>query len=151
MNDWRNVLIAVDDTPTSENTLKYTADILGKLEATRICLLHIYPEPPPGYYSSGKSLDDYRQEKEEKAAPFIHRAKEILQQAGIDTKSIFTMDSMADHATISQAILDIQTEGKYGTIIVGKRGVSKAEEFLFGSISSALVHHSKDCTVWVVG
>jgi len=53
--------------------------------------------------------------------------------------------------TISQAILDTQTEGKYGTIIVGKRGVSKAEEFLFGSISSALVHNSKNCTVWVVG
>ena len=151
MNDWRNVLIAVDDTPTSENALKYTAAILGKLEATRICLLHIYPEPPPGLYSSGKSLDDYRQEKEKKAAPFILRAKEILQQAGIDTKSILTLDHMADHATISQAILDIQTDGKYGTIIVGKRGVSKAEEFLFGSISSALVHNSKDCTVWVVG
>jgi len=151
MNDWRNVLIAVDDTATSENALKYTAAIIGKLEATRICLLHIYPEPPPGYYSSGKSLDDYRQEKEKRAVVFISRAKDILLQAGIDEQSIISMYHMADHATISQAILAIQTEGKYGTIIVGKRGVSKAEEFLFGSISSALVHHSKDCTVWVVG
>ncbi len=151
MNDWKNVLIAVDDTPTSENALKYTADIIDKLKATRICLLHIYPEPPPGYYSSGKSLDDYRQEKETKATAFIHRAKDILLQSGIEAQSIITMYHMADHATISQAILDIQTEGEYGTIIVGKRGVSKAEEFLFGSISSALVHHSKDCTVWVVG
>ena len=151
MNDWRNVLIAVDDTPTSENALKYTADIIGKLEATRICLLHIYPEPPPGYYSSGKSLDEYRQEKEAGAAAFIQRATDILLQSGINPQSIITMFHMADHATISQAILDIQTEGGYGTVIVGKRGVSKAEEFLFGSISSALVHNSKDCAVWVVG
>ncbi len=151
MNDWRNVLIAVDDTPTSENAITYTADIIGKLEAAQVCLLHIYPEPPPGYYSSGKSLDDYRREKEEKAAGFIKRAKDILLQSGITRQSIITMFHMADHATISQAILDIQTEGGYGTVIVGKRGVSKAEEFLFGSISSALVHHSKDCTVWVVG
>ena len=151
MNDWRNVLIAVDDTPTSENALKYSADILGKLEATRICLLHIYPEPPPGYYRSGKSLDDYKREKEQQAAVFIERARDMLHQAGINSESIITMDRMADHATISQTILDAQTEGKYGTIIVGKRGVSKAEEFLFGSISSSLVHNSKDCTVWVVG
>jgi nucleotide-binding universal stress UspA family protein len=151
MNDWRNVLIAVDDTPTSENALKYTADIIGKLEAAQVCLLHIYPEPPPGYYSSGKSLDDYRREKEDKAAIFIQRAEDILLQAGIDGQSVITMFHMADHATISQAILNIQTENGYGTVIVGKRGVSKAEEFLFGSISSALVHHSKDCTVWVVG
>jgi nucleotide-binding universal stress UspA family protein len=151
MNDWRNVLVAVDDTPTAENALKYAADILGKLEVTRICLLHIYPEPPPGYYRSGKSLNDYRQEKEEKAAHFIQKNQVILQEAGIDKQLITTMYRLADHATISQAILDTQTEGKYGTIIVGKRGVSKAEEFLFGSISSALVHNSKDCTVWVVG
>ncbi len=57
---------------------------------------------------------------------------------------------MADHATISQTILETQTVGKYGTIIVAKRGVSKAEEFLFGSISSSLIHKSKDCAVWVV-
>jgi len=151
MNDWRNVLIAVHDTPTSENALKCTADIIGKLEAAQVCLLHIYPEPPPGYYNSGKSLDEYRGEKEDKAAVFLGRAKEILLQAGIDEQAIITMFHMADHATISQAILDIQTEGGCGTVIVGKRGVSKAEEFLFGSISSGLVHHSTNCTVWVVG
>ncbi len=151
MNDWKNVLIAVDDTTTSENALKYTADIIGKLEAARICLLHIYPEPPPDYYGSGRSLDDYRQEKEERAAVFLNRAENILLESGIDGQSIISMYHMADHSTISQAILAIQTAGKYGTVIVGKRGVSKAEEFLFGSISSSLVHHSKDCTVWVVG
>ena len=30
------------------------------------------------------------------------------------------------------------------------RGVSKAEEFLFGSVSNKIIHHAKDCTVWVV-
>ena len=31
------------------------------------------------------------------------------------------------------------------------RGIPKAEEFLFGSISSALVHTGRDVAVWVVG
>ena len=151
MNECKNVLIAVDDTPTSDNALHYAADILGNLPDTRICLLHIYPEPPPDYYRNGGSLADYQQEKEDKAAVFISRAEQKLFQAGIAEHAITTLFKMADHATISQAILAIQEAGGYGTIIVAKRGVSKAEEFLFGSISSALVHHSKDCSVWVVG
>jgi nucleotide-binding universal stress UspA family protein len=151
MNEWKKVLIAVDDTPTSENALQYAADILGKLADTRICLLHIYPEPPPDYYRTGGSLDDYQQEKEKKAAVFISRAEKKLILAGIAAQAITSMFRMADHATISQAILETQEREGYGTIIVAKRGVSKAEEFLFGSISSALVHHCRDCSVWVVG
>ena len=151
MNNQKKFLIAINDTVTSDNALNYAAEILGSLVATEICLLHIYPEPPPDYYRSGKSLDDYKQDKEGAATGFIQRVRDILQTAGIEEQSIISMFRMADHATISQTILDTQTEGEYGTVIVGKRGVSKAEEFLFGSISSALIHNSKDCAVWVVG
>jgi nucleotide-binding universal stress UspA family protein len=41
--------------------------------------------------------------------------------------------------------------GGYGTIVVGRRGISKAEQFLFGSVSNKIVQNAKDCTVWVVG
>ena len=58
---------------------------------------------------------------------------------------------MAEGKTISAAILDMQVREHYGTIVVGKRGIPKAEEFLFGSISSALVHTGRDVAVWVVG
>ena len=39
----------------------------------------------------------------------------------------------------------------FGTVVTGKRGVSKAEEFLFGSISNALARHARDFTAWIVG
>jgi len=70
---------------------------------------------------------------------------------GINRNDMTRDIRMAEHATISESIMAVQEEGKFGTIVVGKRGVSKAEEFLFGSISNALVHHTRDCTVWVVG
>ena len=49
-----------------------------------------------------------------------------------------------------EARVEQEQEG-YGTIVVGKRGIPKAEEFLFGSISSALIHTGKDIAVWVIG
>ncbi len=151
MMDWKKILVAVDDTPTSEKALNYAGSIVGNLSGVSLCLLHIYPEPPPNYYSSGKSLDQYREEKEQVAGKIFSKAKDILNGYGIEAQSISSECRMADHETISQTILDVQGEKAFGTIVVGKRGVSKAEEFLFGSISNALIHHSRDIAVWVVG
>jgi len=151
MNDWKNVLIAVDDTPTSDKGLEYAGHTIGKLEGVQVCLLHIYPEPPPDYYSSGGSLTDYKQQQQKAASTLLNRAASMLTDFGIREEAIRRDIRMAEQTTISQAILAVQEEGLFGTVVVGKRGLSKAEEFLFGSISNALVHHNRNCTVWVVG
>jgi nucleotide-binding universal stress UspA family protein len=151
MNDWKKVLITVDDTPTSDKGLEYAGKIIGHLKDIHICLLHVYPEPPPDYYRTGGSLDTYKKQREEQAAGLLERDIAILGAAGISEENISREIRMAEQTTISDAILSVQRDGGFGTVVVGKRGVSKAEEFLFGSISNALVHHSRDCTVWVVG
>ncbi len=151
MNDWKNVLIAVADTPTSNKGLEYAANILGQLEGVQICLLHIYPEPPPDYYSSGGSLTDYQEQQHKTASALLDQSAAMLIDFGLPEQAISRDIRMAEQKTISQAILGVQEEGNFGTVVVGKRGLSKAEEFLFGSISNALVHHTRNCTVWVVG
>jgi len=151
MNDWKNVLIAVADTPTSNKGLEYAANILGQLEGVQISLLHIYPEPPPDYYSSGGSLTDYQEQQHKTASALLDQSAAMLIDFGLPEQAIRRDIRMAEQKTISQTILGVQEEGKFGTVVVGKRGLSKAEEFLFGSISNALVHHTHNCTVWVVG
>lgn len=151
MNDWKKVLIAVDDTPTSDRGLTYAGNILGKLDDVQICLIHIYPEPPPDYYQKGGSLSDYKKQREEQGAALFKRTAGILKGFGIQERAISQDIRMAEETTISKALLAAQEVGEFGTMVVGKRGVSKAEEFLFGSISNALVHHTHDCTVWVIG
>ncbi len=151
MHDWKNMLLAVDDTPTSRKAVQYTADIVANLQGVRICLLHIYPEPPPDYYRQGRTLDQYRQENDARAERIFREATGLLAGRGVPAEAIRTRSRLAEQQTISQTIMAVQAEEKAGTVVVGKRGVSKAEEFLFGSISSALIHQSRDFTVWVVG
>lgn len=151
MMDWRKILVAVDNTPTSEKALRYTGNIVGHLPEVSLYLLHVYPEPPPDYYRSGKTLDEYKRENKRQAQEIFNKAVSVLNNCGIEKQAITSECRMAIQKTISQTILDIQIQGGYGTVVVGKRGVSKAEEFLFGSISNALVHHSKDVAIWVVG
>jgi nucleotide-binding universal stress UspA family protein len=151
MANWDKILIAVDKTATAMNAVKYVGTLIDTLKPPHISLLYVYPEPPPNFYQTGGLLPDYEKEKKELANQIFDDSRVILKECGIEPENIDAVTRMASGETISQAILDVQQEGGFGTVVVGKRGVSKAEEFLFGSISNALVHSSGSFTVWVVG
>ena len=151
MKSWDKILIGVDKTKTAMHAVRYVGTIIRSLKPPKITLLYVYPEPPPNFYQKGGLLPDYEKEKKAVAEDVFSESRAILSECKIDPDNIDTITQMASGETISQTILDVQQEGDYGTVVVGKRGVSRAEEFLFGSISNALVHSSGDFTVWVVG
>lgn len=151
MANWNRFLIAVDKSETSMRAVRYVGYMAAGLAGAHICLLHVYPEPPPDFYVQGGRLDRYQMLREERAEMFLTDALTILEAAGIDGKNISQRVCMAEGRTISEVVLEIREEGQYGTVVAGKRGVSKAEEFLFGSISNALARHCRDFTAWIVG
>jgi nucleotide-binding universal stress UspA family protein len=58
---------------------------------------------------------------------------------------------LEDRAThVGRSILKIARDGGYGSIIIGRRGISRAKQFLFGSVSNKVVQQSKNMAVWVV-
>ncbi len=50
----------------------------------------------------------------------------------------------------SDAIVKEAEDGGYGTIIVGRRGLSKIEAFFMGRVGHKVVYGGKKFTVWVV-
>lgn len=151
MAQWEKILVAVDEGETSLRALRYVARMTAAMPEVSICLLHIYPEPPPDFYPSGGVLEVYRAEKEKRAEMIFAQSEVVLLEAGIQPGAIRKAIHPAVGKTISQMVLEMQREGDFGTVVVGKRGVSKAEEFLFGSISNALARYSSRFTTWVVG
>ena len=47
-------------------------------------------------------------------------------------------------------IVDQARRGGYGTIVVGRKGVTRVEEFFMGRVSSKVLQLAKDMAVWVV-
>lgn len=148
--NFRKLLLAVNDTDVSMKAVKHVGEMCAGLEQIEICLLHVTLEAPPNYHLEGHGYDEYVSAQNEKAQKVFAEAMTILSQHNIKTVDIKTKTHIsAKGETICQAILKEQAEGAYGTVVLGKRGVSRAEEFLFGSISNAVV---QKCTfaVWVV-
>lgn len=151
MTNWQRILLAVDGSKTSVRAVQYVSKIAPLMSDVEICILHVYPEPPPDYYTEGGRLDSYRALREERAKEMLDEAAALLVAAGVAESRLGRRVSMAEGRTISEVVLEVQAEGDFGTVVTGKRGVSKAEEFLFGSISNALARHSKNFTSWIVG
>ena len=151
MADWNNILIAVDEMESSLRAVRYVSQIVQKVNEVSICLLHIYPEPPPDFHLKGGILEDYQAQRIVRAEHIFRRCLEILIEAKITREAIYCTTNMAEGKTISDTLLEVRQKGDFGTVVTGKRGVSKAEEFLFGSISNTLARHCNDFTSWIVG
>jgi nucleotide-binding universal stress UspA family protein len=52
--------------------------------------------------------------------------------------------------SIADAILEEQYKLKSCIIVVGRRGISHKEEFIFGSTSNKILHHAQHCAVMVI-
>ena len=62
----------------------------------------------------------------------------------VTTKLITKVGSRA------RAIIEEAEQGGYGTIVMGRRGMSVIEEFFMGRVSNKVIHLAKEKAVWIV-
>ena len=151
MDKWKNFLIAIDEMESALKAVHYVGRLTRDMSNISICLLNIYPAPPPDFFVNGGNLEDFQTDRIKRAEHIFSQGIEILVEYTIKRDSIYCTTHMAEDKTISNTLFEVRRMGNFGTVVTGKRGVSKAEEFLFGSISNALARHCNDFTVWIVG
>ena len=57
---------------------------------------------------------------------------------------------MLDSPSRSGDIIREAREGAYGTIVMGRRGLSKVRDFLMGRVTSKVLNQAEDFAVWIV-
>ncbi len=145
------VLIAID---LSENSLKavdYVGRVLSCHPDTRVTLLNVIKEPSPDLVPDAG--ERHRQVEESRAETLkrMEQAAGRLIALGMPEQSVrLKVQVCSMPVSVTDLILKEVREGGYSTVVVGRRGVSKREEFLFGSVSSKVVREAHRCTVWVV-
>ena len=91
----------------------------------------------------------WRSKAGDQIRPFMERAMEILKKAGLPEGQIFTRIVDGSRSPADD-ILKQAREGSYGTIILGRRGVSGIQAFLFGSVTRKILQQGSGFTVWIV-
>ena len=81
--------------------------------------------------------------------PVFEEATSRLEKAGFGGKQITTRTATGVLSRAG-AIIEKALKGGYGTVVVGRRGLSEVEEFSMGRVSNKVIHMAKELAVWVV-
>lgn len=146
----RNILMAVDDSANSQRAVAYTARLLGGLEGIHVTLLHVIPMPEEDFFPDESQKKEWLGHYRKKMEETLEEYRQMLIEAGFKEEVLEKQMPERNCPSMAECILAERGRGSYGTIVVGRQGLSRKEEFLFGSISSKIVNHARNCTVWVV-
>ncbi|MBU1055480.1 MAG: universal stress protein [Proteobacteria bacterium] len=99
--------------------------------------------------SIAKIEKDWNEANINKIKPAMEEAKKKLISAGIDPSRI-SEKILTDRASRAVSIIAEAKEGGYGTIVLGRRGLSATQEYFIGRVSRKILHMAKKYAVWVV-
>jgi nucleotide-binding universal stress UspA family protein len=81
--------------------------------------------------------------------PKFEEAITILTNSGFSQDRI-TTKLISGVGSRAGAIVEEAKRGGYGTIVMGRRGISKVEEFFMGRVSNKVINLARNLAVWVV-
>lgn len=149
-NQERRLLLAVDESDSSRRAVMYVADFFGDYKDLAVTLFSILPEPAEDFFPTDgerrRWLDEKRRIREEVLAEY----GKILAAAGIRADGIETRLVVRQCQSLGDAILEAQDELRCCIVVLGRRGLSHQEEFIFGSTTSRILRHARHCAVMVV-
>lgn len=146
----RHLLVAVDASENSKRTVMYVANFFGGSRNVFLTMLSIIPEPSEDYFSTEKQREEWIAEQKSEMTRVLDGYKDILLDGGFEENQIDVRLIVRQCTSIGDAIIEEQEKLRCCIVVVGRRGISHNEEFIFGSTSNKILHHASNCAVMVV-
>jgi nucleotide-binding universal stress UspA family protein len=149
----QDVLVTLVGADISRRVMEHTIRYFSHLKESRFTLFHVIPPVPPQLYESSywvytpnsndkKSLEemalwmeDYAKEVEKIA----NEGKEILIREGVPEGNV-VIKLQAQQKGIARDILRELEEGRYGILVLGRKGFKDIKQFGLGSKANKLLH-----------
>ena len=133
-----SVLLGLDGSENAMRTVDYVGSLLGGSDFDA-GFIHVIRNDNPEYVN---------QRKMEMNGVF-DEAGSALVRSGFDPDRI-TTKIITGVRSRAAAVVQEAEDGGYGTIVVGRRGLSRVRDFLMGTVSNKLINMAKNHAVWVV-
>jgi nucleotide-binding universal stress UspA family protein len=146
----RNIMIAVDESENSRRAVRYVGRLLGGVSGFKVTIFHVIAEPEEDYFPDPGEKEKWIEDYQTRLDTLMAGYREILIGYGFNPADVSIRTKRRYCPSMAECILSEQEEDRFSTIVVGRRGLSRREEFLFGSISNRVVSHARNATVWVV-
>ena len=147
------MLLAVDASLNSRQAVIYAAPYAAQTEA-EVTLLHVVRKFFPGgssyLRSAGEEIETALNENlKAKIQGIFDDYRSCLEKAGVAPERISTQCAIGSYSRAAD-ILAAAREGNYGTVIMGRRGISAIREFILGRVTTRVLNGAEGLAVWIV-
>ena len=146
----KKILIAVDASDTASLAVSYVGQMLAGVQGFKVIILHVISQPEEDFFSTAAEKDNWLGEYQSKVDAMLTGYRDILIDGGFEPADVSVRSRLRYCPSLAECILAERSQMDCSTIVLGRQGISRSEAFLFGSVSSKIVNHARDCTVWVV-
>lgn len=146
----KNILIAVDESENASRAVSYVGRLLAGIGGFRVLILHVICQPDEDFFPTAAEKDKWLGQQKLRVDVMLKNYQKILIGKGFAPADVSVRSALRYCPSLAECILAELKQTKCNTIVVGRQGLSRSEEFIFGSVSSKIVNHARNCTVWVV-
>jgi nucleotide-binding universal stress UspA family protein len=138
------VLVALDTSDEAKKVLDFAGSMMDITDC-EVKLLHVIRGMEAWTADASETL----REAEKAATILLEEAVDRLQKAGLNRERIST-EIRSGAASRAEAIVEEARKSGCGTIILGRKGLSRVKEFFMGRVSKKVLQIAKWNAVWVV-
>lgn len=142
-----SLLIALNDSLSSRVAVDFIAGLAICPEQVEITLLHVLRKPSAGEELMGEK---FMKEQPARYLKAMENAKDKLVEKGCDPRAVTVKLITDPYPTVADGIIDQFNKGDYTMVVIGRKRMSKAEEFVKGDVSVKLVRALQGAAVLVV-
>jgi len=146
----KNILVAMDRSEGAMHAVDFVGELMGGHDF-KVTLLHVIRDGKQ--IKSGPSYKplptEEVQTEEQKIQMVFDEAKRRLINYGFKSDYV-TSKVIAGVSSPPRAIVQEAEQGGYSPIVIGRRGMSKLQEFFMGSVSNQVIQLGVEQAVWVV-
>lgn len=141
------IMITLSDSMSSRAALDYFVNLSLCPDDLDVVLVHVFRKPSGGEELMGKK---YMNQQPAKHMKLLEEARDKLVQKGLYPERIEIKLVEKPYQTIAEGIIDQARKIRPSMVIIGRKRMSKAEEFVLGDISIKLVRALEGLAILVV-
>ncbi|RJP80034.1 MAG: universal stress protein [Desulfobacteraceae bacterium] len=141
----KKILVAFDGSKEVMRGVKHLSRIMCASDC-KMTLCHVVRSQSIFQKGDEKQWQESEQKRME---PLITESKQHLVDAGFPFNQI-TCEVIRNKVSRASGIIEKAMEDNYGTIVIGRRGLTIIKEFFLGRVGKKIFQLAGDLTVWIV-
>lgn len=152
---WNHILLAYDNSQQALRAVEYVGQMFGRVDNVKVVLFGVYDKVPEYDMIDTPFTDQVRarisvlEREKDKGRQHLDEAKKHLLRMGFGEDQV-KVKYIEKKKAVAKDIIDEVKTGGYGTVVLGRKGVSNLGGMLFGSVSSGVIGNLVGATICVV-